>query len=44
MLEDMGMQYAFGFLGGAIAPQWHALQHSSIKVLHFRRENRTGDR
>ncbi len=40
----MGMQYAFGFLGGAIAPQWHALQHSSIKVLHFRRENRTGDR
>jgi len=32
------------FLGGAIAPQWHALQHSSIKVLHFRRENRTGDR
>jgi len=38
MLEDMGVQYAFGVSGGAIAPLWHALQHSSIKVLHFRHE------
>ncbi|GAB1542214.1 acetolactate synthase large subunit [Scytonema sp. NUACC21] len=38
MLEDMGVQYAFGVSGGAIAPIWHALQHSSIKVLHFRHE------
>lgn len=35
MLEDMGVQYAFGVSGGAIAPLWHALQHSSIQVLHF---------
>ncbi|GAB1542269.1 acetolactate synthase large subunit [Scytonema sp. NUACC21] len=34
----MGVQYAFGVSGGAIAPIWHALQHSSIKVLHFRHE------
>lgn len=38
MLEDMGVQYAFGVSGGAIAPLWHALQHSSIQVLHFRHE------
>ncbi len=38
MLEDMGVQYAFGVSGGAIAPVWHALQHSSIQVLHFRHE------
>jgi acetolactate synthase I/II/III large subunit len=38
MLEDMGVQYAFGVSGGAIAPLWHNLQHSSIKVLHFRHE------
>lgn len=38
MLEDMGVQYAFGVSGGAIAPMWHALQHSSIRVLHFRHE------
>ncbi|ARV62780.1 acetolactate synthase [Nostocales cyanobacterium HT-58-2] len=38
MLEDMGVQYAFGVSGGAIAPMWHALQHSSIQVLHFRHE------
>ena len=38
MLKDMGVQYAFGVSGGAIAPLWHVLQHSSIKVLHFRHE------
>ncbi|MBP5975786.1 thiamine pyrophosphate-binding protein [Brasilonema sp. CT11] len=38
MLEDMGVQYAFGVSGGAIAPLWHTLQHSSIRVLHFRHE------
>ncbi|MDF5715258.1 MAG: ScyA-related TPP-binding enzyme [Rhizonema sp. NSF051] len=38
MLEDMGVQYAFGVSGGAIAPLWHALQHSSIRVMHFRHE------
>ncbi|NEQ18648.1 MAG: thiamine pyrophosphate-binding protein [Microcoleus sp. SIO2G3] len=38
MLEDTGVQYAFGVSGGAIAPLWHALQHSSIRVLHFRHE------
>ncbi|WP_245587563.1 thiamine pyrophosphate-dependent enzyme [Cylindrospermum stagnale] len=38
MLEEMGVQYAFGVSGGAIVPLWHALQHSSIRVLHFRHE------
>jgi acetolactate synthase-1/2/3 large subunit len=38
MLEDMGVQYAFGVSGGAIAPLWAALHHSSIQVLHFRHE------
>jgi acetolactate synthase-1/2/3 large subunit len=38
MLEEMGVQYAFGVSGGAIVPLWHALQHSSIQVLHFRHE------
>jgi len=30
MLEEMGVKYAFGVLGGAIAPLWATLQHSSI--------------
>lgn len=38
MLEDMGVNYAFGISGGAIAPLWATLQHSSIQVLHFRHE------
>jgi acetolactate synthase-1/2/3 large subunit len=38
MLEDMGVRYAFGVSGGAIAPLWHELQHSLIQVLHFRHE------
>ncbi|MEM7594030.1 MAG: thiamine pyrophosphate-binding protein, partial [Cyanobacteria bacterium P01_A01_bin.83] len=38
MLEDMGVKHAFGVSGGAIAPMWHALQHSNIEVMHFRHE------
>ncbi|MEH2210853.1 ScyA-related TPP-binding enzyme [Nostoc sp.] len=38
ILEDMGVQYAFGVSGGAIAPVWAALHKSSIQVLHFRHE------
>ena len=38
MLERMGVKYAFGVSGGAIAPMWHTLQHSAIEVLHFRHE------
>ncbi|WP_375513383.1 ScyA-related TPP-binding enzyme [uncultured Nostoc sp.] len=38
MLEEIGVQHAFGVSGGAIVPVWHALQHSSIQVLHFRHE------
>jgi acetolactate synthase-1/2/3 large subunit len=38
MLEDMGVEYAFGVSGGAIAPLWAALQHSQIQLLHFRHE------
>ncbi|NEP01019.1 MAG: thiamine pyrophosphate-binding protein [Symploca sp. SIO2E9] len=37
-LEQMGVKYAFGVSGGAIAPLWATLQHSSIQVLHFRHE------
>ncbi|MCC5661251.1 ScyA-related TPP-binding enzyme [Nostoc sp. XA010] len=38
MLEEMGVRDAFGVSGGAIAPLWVALQHSKIRVLHFRHE------
>jgi acetolactate synthase I/II/III large subunit len=38
ILEDMGVEYAFGVSGGAIAPMWAALHQSSMKVLHFRHE------
>jgi len=38
MLEDLGVNYAFGVSGGGMAPLWVALQHSSIQVLHFRHE------
>ncbi|MBD2562821.1 MULTISPECIES: ScyA-related TPP-binding enzyme [Nostoc] len=38
ILKDMGVQYAFGVSGGAIAPVWAALHQSSIQVLHFRHE------
>ncbi|MEH2192898.1 MAG: ScyA-related TPP-binding enzyme [Nostoc sp.] len=38
MLGEMGVEYAFGVSGGAIAPIWAALHQSSIQVLHFRHE------
>lgn len=38
MLEDLGVEYAFGVSGGAIAPIWYTLQHSAIKLRHFRHE------
>lgn len=38
ILRDMGVQYAFGVSGGAIAPVWAALHQSPIQVLHFRHE------
>jgi acetolactate synthase I/II/III large subunit len=38
ILGDMGVQYAFGVSGGAIAPMWAALHQSSMQVLHFRHE------
>ena len=38
ILEEMGVQYAFGVSGGAIAPVWAALHQSSMQVLHFRHE------
>ncbi|MEH1826932.1 MAG: ScyA-related TPP-binding enzyme [Nostoc sp.] len=38
ILGDMGVQYAFGVSGGAIAPVWAALHQSPIQVLHFRHE------
>ncbi|MBN3906822.1 MAG: thiamine pyrophosphate-binding protein [Nostoc sp. NMS1] len=38
ILGDMGVEYAFGVSGGAIAPMWAALHQSPIQVLHFRHE------
>ena len=38
MLEDLGVRRGFGVSGGAIAPIWATLTHSSIEVLHFRHE------
>jgi len=39
ILEDMGVQYAFGIAGGGIATVWDALEHSSIQVVHCRHES-----
>jgi acetolactate synthase-1/2/3 large subunit len=39
MLEALGVKYAFGILGGGIAPLGAKLQQSSIQVLHFRHES-----
>ena len=39
MLENLGVQYAFGVSGGAIAPLWASLEKSSIGVFHFRHES-----
>lgn len=38
MLENMGVQYAFGVSGGGIGPLWAMLEQSTIQVLHFRHE------
>jgi len=38
MLRSLGVEYAFGVSGGAIAPIWAALENSEIDVLHFRHE------
>ncbi|AFZ56818.1 thiamine pyrophosphate-binding protein [Anabaena cylindrica FACHB-243] len=38
MLENLGVEYAFGVSGGAIAPIWYTLQHSAIQLRHFRHE------
>ncbi|GAX38426.1 ScyA-related TPP-binding enzyme [Nodularia sp. NIES-3585] len=38
ILEDLGVRRAFGVSGGAIAPFWATLTHSSIEVVHFRHE------
>jgi acetolactate synthase-1/2/3 large subunit len=35
MLEILGVRYAFGILGGGIAPLGAKLQRSEIEVLHF---------
>jgi thiamine pyrophosphate-dependent acetolactate synthase large subunit-like protein len=37
-LSDLGVRYAFGVSGGAIASLWGALTDSDIKVAHFRHE------
>ncbi|MEA5595870.1 ScyA-related TPP-binding enzyme [Rivularia sp. UHCC 0363] len=39
MLEDMGVESAFGVSGGGIGPLWAALKRSNIQVLHFRHES-----
>lgn len=45
-LEALGVRYAFGLSGGAIAPIWHALWKSTergiIKTMHFRNEAGAG--
>lgn len=38
MLEDMGVSYAFGVAGGAMASLWGAVSNSLMQVLNFRHE------
>ncbi|MBE9200933.1 MULTISPECIES: scytonemin biosynthesis protein ScyA [unclassified Nodularia (in: cyanobacteria)] len=38
MLENLGVGYAFGVAGGAMASLWNALSNSNIEVLNFRHE------
>ena len=38
LLEKLGVKSAFGVSGGGIGPMWATLEHSLIKVLHFRHE------
>jgi thiamine pyrophosphate-dependent acetolactate synthase large subunit-like protein len=39
MLENLGISYAFGVSGGAMATIWGALSNSSIQVVHCRHES-----
>src|SRR5438874_7452851 len=38
-LSELGVRYAFGVSGGAIAAIWGALSASDIEVVHFRHES-----
>jgi acetolactate synthase-1/2/3 large subunit len=38
-LVEMGAQFAFGIIGGAIVPFYEALQRSPLQVVNFRHEN-----
>nr|WP_276204383.1 thiamine pyrophosphate-binding protein [Enhygromyxa salina] len=38
-LHAMGMQQAFGMIGGAIVPFYDALSRSPLNLVHFRHEN-----
>ena len=38
LLEELGVEHAFGVVGGAIAPFCEALARSDIRYLHFRHE------
>ena len=38
MLEEMGIELAFGVSGGAMASLWGSLSNSSIEVIHCRHE------
>src|SRR3954466_5236927 len=38
-LTSLGVRYAFGVSGGAIAAIWGALSQSEIEVVHFRHES-----
>jgi acetolactate synthase-1/2/3 large subunit len=38
LLEKFGVKSAFGVSGGGIGPMWATLEHSLIKVMHFRHE------
>ncbi len=42
ILENLGVQYAFGISGGGIGPLWAALNRSKIQLLHFRHESGAG--
>ena len=39
LLQELGVQSAFGVSGGGIGPMWATLEHSLIKVRHFRHES-----
>lgn len=38
LLVDLGVEQAFGIIGGAIAPFFEALGRSALKIRHFRHE------